>query len=98
MPRQPTMQWSWDRYQNGRPSASGDMANNFKNEGHQNLDPGLFTLSPISNTARFLSREAIQNTVDASRDLQFTNVLGELPVEITFRFVELTGRKKKEFI
>ena len=56
MPRQPTMQWSWVRYQNGMPSASGDMANNFKNEGHQNLDPGLFTLSPISNTARFLSR------------------------------------------
>lgn len=101
MPRQPTspvMQWSWDRYQNGRPSASGDMANNFKNEGHQNLDPGLFTLSPISNTARFLSREAIQNTVDASRDFQFTSVLGELPVEITFRFVELIGDKKKEFI
>ena len=101
MPRQssvPVIAWSWDRYQNGRPSASGDMANNFKNEGHQNLDPGLFTLTPIPNAARFLSREAIQNTVDASRDAEFTSVLGEGPVEITFRFVELTGLEKQEFI
>lgn len=90
--------WFWLRYQNSTPSASGDMARNFKNEGRRDIDPGIFQLSPIPNPARFLARESIQNTVDASRDKQFTDIHGEGPVEVVFRFVDIYGDQKKEFV
>jgi hypothetical protein len=91
-------QWLWYRYQDSVPSGSGDMARNFKNEGRRDIDPGLFSQSPISNPARFLAREAIQNTVDASRDEKFTRIMGDGPVEVVFRFVELVGEAKRKFI
>jgi hypothetical protein len=90
--------WSWIRYKNSSFNTAGDIANNFKNEGRDDLDPGIFTLSPIPNPARFLARECIQNTVDASRDPKFVNQNDLVPVGITFRFVELTGREKEQFI
>lgn len=91
-------QWLWYRYQDSVPSGSGDMARNFKNEGRRDIDPGLFTQNPISNPARFLAREAIQNTVDASRDERFTTVMGDGTVEVVFRFVELIGEQKQKFV
>lgn len=91
-------QWFWLRYQNSTPSASGDMARNFKNEGRRDIDPGIFTLNPIPNPSRFLARESIQNTLDASRDKRFTDVHGEGPVEVVFRFRNLEGDEKQKFI
>ena len=91
-------QWYWLRYQNSTPSASGDMARNFKNEGRRDIDPGIFQLNPIPNPARFLARESIQNTVDASRDPRFTNFHGDGPVEVVFRFKDLSGQEKRDFI
>jgi len=91
-------QWFWLRYQNSTPSASGDMARNFKNEGRRDIDPGVFQMSPIPNPARFLARESIQNTIDASRDRRFTELHGEGPVEVVFRFRELSGQEKRDFV
>ena len=90
--------WHWIRYQNSNPSSSGDLARNFKNEGRRDLDPGIFQLFPIPNPARFLARESIQNTMDACNDIRFTDIHGVGPVEVIFRFVELTGESKKLFI
>ena len=91
-------QWFWLRYQNSTPSASGDMARNFKNEGRRDIDPGIFQLNPIPNPARFLARESIQNTIDASRDTRFTDFHGDGPVEVVFRFRDLSGQEKRDFV
>jgi hypothetical protein len=89
--------WTWTPFKNGQPGQAGDIANNFRNEGG-NLDPGIFERDPIPNVARFLAREFIQNTVDASRDDFFTSVYGTEPVEVVFRFVELSGASRTAFI
>lgn len=90
--------WQWDRFRNAQPNVSGDLAKNFRNEGSSDLDPGIFQAFPISNVARFLSREFIQNTIDASRDPWFTERRGDGRVLVKFRFEELTGAAKKDFV
>lgn len=94
---QHTERWMWTAFRNGQPGQAGDLANNFRNEG-RDPDPGVFARDPIPNTARFLAREFIQNTVDASRDPVFVNNHGVGPVEVIFRFVELTGEARAKFI
>jgi hypothetical protein len=97
MDNESSQRWVWSRLKNGQPGQAGDLANNFRNEG-SDLDPGVFARDPIPNTARFLAREFIQNTVDASRDPVFTSAHGESAVEVVFRFVELRGAEKSAFI
>ena len=60
--------WHWTMDQNGTPAMSGDNSRNFKNEADPEIDGSLFADEPISSAARFLAREVIQNSVDASRD------------------------------
>jgi hypothetical protein len=90
--------WHWTMYQNGTPAMSGDNSRNFKNEADPEIDGSLFADEPISSAARFLAREVIQNSVDASRDTFFTNVFGEGHLRIHFRFEELFGEQKQLFI
>ena len=98
------MEWIWDKFRNNRPNVSGDMAKNFKNEGSKKLDPGIFDHIQIPNPARFLVREFLQNSVDASRDelfldWRFSEESIELgPLEVVFRFKDLVGQEKKKFI
>jgi hypothetical protein len=97
MPNANESTWHWSPFRNGQPGQAGDLANNFRNEG-RDPDPGIFARDPIPNTARFLAREFIQNTVDASRDSVFTGIHGHGAVEVVFRFVELTGTDRDRFI
>ena len=90
--------WHWTKYQNGTPAMSGDNSRNFKNEADPEIDGSLFTDEPISSAARFLAREVIQNSVDASRDTYFTDVFGEGHLRIHFRFEDLLGEQKQLFI
>jgi hypothetical protein len=91
-------EWQWDRFRNAQPNVSGDLAKNFKNEGSSDLDPGIFRAFPITNVARFLTREFIQNSIDASRDPWFVQRRGAGEVVVKFRFEELTGVHKRNFI
>lgn len=94
----PLADWYWDRFRNNQPNVSGDLAKNFRNEAASDLDPGVFQAFPVSNVARFLVREFIQNTIDASRDPWFTSLRGNGHVVVKFRFEELVGREKLDFI
>ena len=89
------VEWAWPDLKNGQPGQSGDIARNFKTEG-RDPDPGLLARDPVTSVPRFFAREFIQNTVDADRDVQFTGTFGGAEaVEVVFRFVELTGRRKR---
>jgi len=90
--------WNWTLRKNAEVSVDGDIAKNFRNEGGSELDPGILANAPIPNAARFLAREFIQNSIDASRDPYFMADHEDPPVEIVFRFAELSGPKRSAFI
>ena len=50
------------------------------------------------DTADLLAREVIQNSWDAARKLRIQLKKPDLPFEMVFRFVALTGEKKREFL
>lgn len=77
---------------------SGDNSRNFKNETDSEIDGSLFGDEPLPSSARFLAREALQNSVDASRDERFTSSHGHEALLVTFRFRSLIGKEKEAFV
>lgn len=82
---------------------SGDIAKNFKNEAPRHKD--LASLRAGANTPEYMSamylvREALQNSVDSSRDPEFLGWRGRrgedlgAPFEVTFRLVDMFGAEK----
>ena len=90
--------WHWTQRKNAEVSVDGDIAKNFRNEGGSELDPGILATTPIPNAARFLTREFIQNSIDASRDPYFMADNDDQTVEIVFRFTELSGPERSAFV
>ena len=91
--------WTFEEYNTDKSNTSGDFGNVVSRLGDAYDCPGVLKVNSPQAMASLLARESIQNSWDAALERQqFFGNTKKVGFHLEFKFVELKGKKKQQFV